>query len=100
MFWLRRNEMCSQVLTLVPHSSTFLRVKLNSEVKTRVTKKTLQGLEVIAQERELSVSDIVREALRTYLGKDNNAKDMSNVRGTIQPGRPVGRSQCVPVLSD
>lgn len=91
MVWLRGNENCSQVLTLVPHYSTFLRVKLNSEVKTRVTKKTLQGLEVIAQQRELTVSDIVREALRSYLGKEHNAKaDMPDVRGTIQSTGALG----------
>jgi len=40
---------------------------LDSEVKTRVPEKTRSALEKIANAREISVSDVVREALRAYV---------------------------------
>lgn len=40
---------------------------LDAEVKTRVPEKTREALEKIANSREISVSDVVREALRAYV---------------------------------
>lgn len=40
---------------------------LDAEVKTRVPEKTRAALERIASSREISVSDVVREALRAYV---------------------------------
>ena len=40
---------------------------MDAEVKTRVPEKTRAALERIASSREISVSDVVREALRAYV---------------------------------
>lgn len=44
-------------------------VRFPAEVKTRVSDETRQQLEALANHRQLSVSDIVREALREYADK-------------------------------
>jgi predicted transcriptional regulator len=42
---------------------------LTEEVKVRVPLPAKEKLQALADQREISVSDIVREALREYLGK-------------------------------
>ena len=41
----------------------------DAEIKTRVTARQKKQFERLAAERHLDVSDIVREAMREYLGK-------------------------------
>ena len=41
---------------------------LTEEVRTRVTEEQKQRIEALAASRQLSVSDILREAVNRYLG--------------------------------
>lgn len=52
---------------------------LDAEVKTRVPEKTRAALEKIADSREISVSDVVREALRAYV--PNEVKKLAKKEG-------------------
>lgn len=47
--------------------------KLEASIKTRVATTTKEALEKIAATRHLDVSDIVREAVREYVAKSDNA---------------------------
>lgn len=48
---------------------------LNEQIKTRVPEQVKRDLEAIAKSRHLELSDIVREALRLYVAK-NDANQM------------------------
>ena len=52
---------------------------LDAEVKTRVPEKTRAALERIADSREISVSDVVREALRAYVPQQVKKLDKKEV---------------------
>lgn len=50
-------------------------VVFNEEIKTRVPEPVKRRLEEEARNRELDLSDIVREALREYLARKNLIAD-------------------------
>lgn len=45
--------------------------KLTHTVRSRIPRKMRRQLQRVADARHLELSDIVREALRTYLGSQN-----------------------------
>lgn len=45
---------------------------LEPQIKTRVSPETKEALEKIAEQRELSLSDVLREAVREFLAKRPN----------------------------
>lgn len=54
--------------------------KLEASIKTRVSPTTKEALEKIAAARHLDVSDIVREAVREYVGKTEQSQQPETVK--------------------
>jgi hypothetical protein len=69
-----KNIFCNDALTSVPHCGTngeqMSTERLTAEVKTRVPRKVKKRLEALAAERHLGVSDIAREAFRSFLERN------------------------------
>jgi predicted DNA-binding protein len=53
--------------------------KRTADVKVRVTVATKEQLEALAGSRQLDVADIVREALREYLGRESERMELAAI---------------------
>lgn len=54
-------------MVLMCHTRPPMRPRFRNEIKARVTDETRVRLEQMAAERQLAVSDLLREAVRHYL---------------------------------
>jgi hypothetical protein len=54
-------------VALLCHNHAQMRPRFRNEIKARVTDETRVRLEQMAAERQLAVSDLLREAVRYYL---------------------------------